>query len=252
MTPLQRAGEVPLYRQIERLLRGELAQASGASRPRFTENSLMARFGVSRYTVRQALALLAQDGLIVRRHRGGTFASARPPIEQPLGGVYGFASSMQDLGLAATSQVLLLRTVPARGSLQERLNAQAGQPLLELERLREADGEPVMLETIWIDAELVPGFPELDLTGSVYALLASRYGLQVTSAREVIRPVVLDARQAALLHARRGAPALFVERLSLQGSRPVEVRHSVIRGDRYLYSIHLRGPADAAAVQAFG
>ncbi|MGH2469342.1 MAG: UTRA domain-containing protein, partial [Chloroflexota bacterium] len=89
-----------------------------------------------------------------------------------------------------------------------------------------------------------------DLTGSVYALLASRYGVQVTSARESIRPVVLDAAQAALLHTRRGAPALFVERLSLQGSRPVEVRHSVIRGDRYLYSIELRGVADPAAPQA--
>ncbi|MGH2469973.1 MAG: GntR family transcriptional regulator, partial [Chloroflexota bacterium] len=204
MTPLRRQGDLPLYRQIERLLRAELAQASAESRPRFTENGLMARFGVSRYTVRQALGLLAQEGLIVRRHRGGTFASTRPPIEQPLGGVYSFARSMRDLGLAATSPVLLLRTVPARGPLQEQLKAPAGLPLLELERLREADGEPVMLETLWIPAELAPGLPQLDLTGSVYALLASRYGVQVTSARESIRPVVLDAAQAALLHTRQG------------------------------------------------
>jgi GntR family transcriptional regulator len=82
----------------------------------------------------------------------------------------------------------------------------------------------------------------LDLSGSVYELLRTHFGIEVTSAQESIRPLVLDARQARRLGVRKGVAALFVERVSCAGALPVEVRHSVIRGDRYLYSVRLSSP----------
>ncbi|MBV8087121.1 MAG: GntR family transcriptional regulator, partial [Chloroflexi bacterium] len=111
---IDRASAVPLYRQLEDILRAELQSANGA--PRLTEAGLRARFGVSRYTVRQALDGLAREGLVHRQQKRGTTLAARPPIEQPLEGVYSFAASMAGLGLATASTVQRLRVVAASDS----------------------------------------------------------------------------------------------------------------------------------------
>src|SRR5579859_4718805 len=102
-------GGVPLYRQIESILRLELVQM--ASPKRLTENELIGRFKVSRHTVRQALGNLAAAGLIERRPRRGTFHNHRPPIEQPLSGVYSFVRSLRDLGLPHQAKVVSVALV---------------------------------------------------------------------------------------------------------------------------------------------
>ena len=237
---LDRAGPRPLYRQIEHILREELARTGDDGRHRLTENDLIVRFGVSRFTVRQALAALAADGLIDRHQRRGTYARSTAPIEQPLGGLYSFAGSMRARGLPSTSQVLAARRIRASGPLRERLALDEQAPVVQIDRLRLVAGEPLLLESIWLPAVDVPGIERLDLSGSVYEVLRECYGRRVTSARESIRPVVLGEDQATMLGAAAGAPAFFVERLSVEGKRPVEVRHSLIRGDRYLYSVDLR------------
>jgi len=184
--------------------------------------------------------VLRRDGLIERQKKRGTFPSARAPIQQPLEGIYSFGRSMAGLGLSPNSRVLSLRSVRADRSLSEHLQmSPASAPLVELIRVRSAGGEPLVLESIWLPEAAVPNISDEDLSGSVYDLLRDRYGLDIDSAQESIRPIVLGARQALLLGARKGSPALFVERVSSVAQRPVEVRHSVIRGDRYLYSIHL-------------
>src|SRR5207247_1901509 len=73
-----------------------------------------------------------------------------------------------------------------------------------------------------------------------FARLWQRSRLSVVAAGESIRAVVRDQRQSHLLKASRGGPAFFVERVSFGASGPLEVRHSLIRGDRYLYSVQLR------------
>ena len=235
---LDRASSVPLWRQLEDILRAELPHSRATG---FTEHDLTARFRVSRYTVRQALDVLRREGLIERQKKRGTFPSAPAPIQQPLEGMYSFGRSMAGLGLSPNSRVLSLRSMQPDGSLGEQLRVSpAVDTLVELIRLRSAGGQPLVLESIWLAEAAVPNIADEDLSGSVYDLLRDRYGLDVDSAQESIRPVVLGARHARLLGARKGSPAFFVERVSSVGDRRVEVRHSVIRGDRYLYSIQLR------------
>jgi GntR family transcriptional regulator len=233
---LDRASGVPLYRQIEGILREELAQAGGLVQ-RLTETELIARFQVSRHTVREALGQLSSDGLIERRPRRGTFPRLQAPIEQPLHGVYSFVRSMRELGLPHRARVVSLEVIEPKEGLRRQLGAQR---VAELQRLHEVSGEPLVAETIWLPIEQVPGIEALDLSGSLYELLQQRYHLRVTTARESIRPVVLNQRQSRLLSVVRGCPAFFVERVSFGSAGPLEVRHSLIRGDRYLYSVQLR------------
>jgi GntR family transcriptional regulator len=237
---LDRASPVPLWRQLEGILRAELAGARQTQPQAFTEQELTTRFRVSRYTVRQALDALRREGLVDRARKRGTFPSARAPIQQPLEGLYSFGRSMSGLGLGPESRVLSLRSVWPDEALRGQLDLPpTATPLVELIRLRKAAGEPLVLETIWLPAAAVPHIAQEDLSGSVYDLLRDRYGLHIDSAQERIRPIVLGGRDARLLASKKGAPAFFVERVSYVGTRPVEVRHSIIRGDRYLYSIRL-------------
>ncbi|MFI5266554.1 MAG: GntR family transcriptional regulator [Chloroflexota bacterium] len=236
---LDRASAVPLYRQIERILCDEIAQAEEVVQ-RLTETELIARFQVSRHTIREALGLLSSAGLIDRRPRRGTFPRLRTPIEQPLHGVYSFVRSMRDLGLPHRVRVVSLELVDTKDGLREQLGVSR---VAQLQRLHEVAGEPLVAETIWLPSERVPGIEALDLAGSLYELLQQRYELRVASAHESIRPVVLNYRQARLLGVDRGCPAFFVERVSFGANGPIEVRHSLIRGDRYLYSVQLRAAA---------
>ncbi|HVA24153.1 MAG TPA: GntR family transcriptional regulator [Chloroflexota bacterium] len=236
---LDRASDVPLYRQIERILSDEMAHADGVVQ-RLTETELIARFQVSRHTIREALSLLSSAGLIDRRPRRGTFPRLRVPIEQPLYGVYSFVRSMRDLGLPLHTRVVSLQVVETKDGSSEQLGVSR---VARVQRLHEVAGEPLVSETIWLPSERVPGIEGLDLSGSVYELLQQRFNLRITSARENIRPVVLNHRQSRMLSVDRGCPAFFVERLSFGASGPVEVRHSLIRGDRYLYSVQLRAAA---------
>ncbi|MHB8618594.1 MAG: GntR family transcriptional regulator [Chloroflexota bacterium] len=237
---IDRMSSVPLYRQIESILHRELTEDGADGGRRFTESDLTERFQVSRYTIRQALAGLSGAGLIDRRRRRGTYPSPRGPIEQPLAGIYSFARGMRELGLESSTTVSRVRVIQADRALRRelRLRSTAGR-VVELSRLRCVGGQPLLLETIRMPAGRLPGIQDMDLTGSVYDLLRDRYQVEVTMAQETIRPILLDQVSAALLQAPAGSPAFFVERLSFHGQEPVEVRHSTIRGDRYLYSIRL-------------
>jgi GntR family transcriptional regulator len=235
--PLDRASSVPLYRQIEDILRQELGHTPDAVQ-RLTENDLIARFRVSRHTVRQALGRLAAAGLVDRHPKRGTYPSSHTPIEQPLSGVYSFVHSLRQAGADYRATVVSVQVVPSSDGLHDSLRTQ-GQ-LVRLERLHRLDEEGVIAETIWLPSERVPEIDQHDLSGSLYDLLRLRYGLNVTSASESIRPVILNRRQSGVLGVEKGLPAFFVERQSFAGEVPVEVRHSLIRGDRYLYSVQLR------------
>jgi hypothetical protein len=91
---------------------------------------------------------------------------------------------------------------------------------------------------------VVPGIRHVNLTGPLYDALHDLYRLDMTSAQESIRAVVVDGGWARLLLVPKGSLAFFVERVSYVREKPVEVPHSLIRGDRYLYSARLEA-ADA-------
>ena len=244
---LDPASRTPLYEQLARELtrlieRGALSP--GTMLPQ--EPALATRLQVSRQTVNQALTRLARRGLVTRRRGVGTFV-AEPYVEQPLGDLYSFLRTLIAQGRQPASRLLGYRaTTDERASL-----ALAGHPdalVWELSRLRLVDDQPFVVETIYLPAALGERLP-LDRLATVplYDLLREVGGTTVTHAEETLRPVVLDRREAALLTLTAGEPAFVVERVGYAGERAVELRISVIRGDRYRFRAQLSGPALGAA-----
>jgi GntR family transcriptional regulator len=238
---------VPLHRQLEVALRGLIRDGEvrvGDVLP--GEHELASGLGVSRHTIRHALGVLAGEGLLrrARGRRGGTSVlappSAAPAIERTLDGFYAFAWEMRARGAEHRSYVLERTQRPAAGALAERLALPAGAPVERIVRVRTADGEPLVLETTHLPQRLTAGLEPAALErGSLYDALEQLHGITVVRARETLRPIVVRRPVARLLGVRPGTPAFAVERLTFAREGPIEWQESIVRGDRYTYSVEL-------------
>jgi GntR family transcriptional regulator len=242
---LETAHEAPLHAQLAAAVRGQIREGRlpvGAELP--SELELAAALGISRHTVRHALGVLENEGW-VRRQRGaktvvaGGHADERV-IERRLGSFYAFAWEIEARGERHRSKILARDKLVADARLVHLLAVGLGTPMERIERLRSADGVPLTLEVSILPAALSGSLEDAALEQqSIYDLLEQRHGITVVRASESLRPVVLDRRAADLLGVATGSPAFSVERVSWSQQGPVEWEHSLIRGDRYLYSVEL-------------
>jgi GntR family transcriptional regulator, N-acetylglucosamine utilization regulator len=249
---LRPGGGSPLHSQVEERLRqlirsGELAP--GSELP--GELDLAATLQLSRHTIRHALTTLASEGL-VRRERGrGTHVLNQLTAlnERKLNHFYAFAWEVTARGLEQRSHVLESATIEAPPDLATRLGLLADRRVLRIVRIRMAGDEPQVVETVYFPSSLAEGLDALVLeSASVYDEIERRHGLRVTRAHETIRPMVLSRSVAAWLQARAGAPAFHIERITWAGSLPVEWQESIVRGDRFLYSVELDRREEQEAV----
>ena len=229
---LDRGSPLPLWAQLLSDLQRRLA--AGAFTDAFPgELALVAEYAVSRQTVRAALRELRADGTIVAERGRRPRLAGRAAITQPLGALYSLFASVESAGLRQTS-IVRSRDLRADGVVADRLGLEASVPLFRLERLRLADGEPLALDTVWLPAEIAAPLLEADFTHTaLYDELAARTGVRLESGREHIRAVVPTRAQQRLLEIPPVTAALAIDRLGHARGRPVEWRHTLIRGDRF-------------------
>src|SRR6185437_9770593 len=137
--------------------------------------------------------------------------------------------------LKSTSRVLSKASVPAPPEIEMRLGIEPGAPALHLHRLRSADGEPVVIEEVWLSQDHFPGLEKVDFVHcSLYETLREQYGIRVGSADEVIEARPANRQEAELLAIAPKSSLLVISRtlLSVAG-KPVETGLSLYRGDRY-------------------
>ncbi|HEY9293124.1 MAG TPA: GntR family transcriptional regulator, partial [Microlunatus sp.] len=196
-----------------------------------TERDLAATHEVSRATIRLALDALTNAGLVYRVQGAGTFVSG-PSISKTVS-LSSFTEDMELRGMTPSSRVLAADEVAADPATADELGIQPGDPVVRLSRVRLADDEPICLETAHFPAARVPGFLDHDLSGSIYQVLNS-YHLRVMRAEQVVKAVVLDVGDSALLGTPPGSAALRMHRIGLdERDRPVESTTSIYRADRY-------------------
>ena len=224
-----------VHAQIEDWLAGQIAAGALVPGDRLpTEQDLAAWFGVSRMTLRHALAELARRGLVTRTvgRRGGTFVAA-PKLEQDLTTLAGFSEQLRRHGMVAGARVLSARERQAGPAAAAALGTAEDDPVYEVRRIRLADGRPIALERSLFPAARFPGMLDSRLDGSLYELLEVRYGLRPHRARESLEPVTAGVREAEALEVAEGAPLLLVERTAYARSgEPLEFARDLFRGDR--------------------
>jgi len=163
------------------------------------EQELATRFDVSRLTVREAVASLVSAGYLERRHGSGTYVVGRPRARHALDVTISYSKMISDAGMKSQIRVLSLVTRPARGEESRALELSQGDEVRSLERLRTADGRPVIYSIDVMPAHLVDDITEKKFERSLYEVL-KRAGHQVVSASAVLLPVVADVQLAEVLH----------------------------------------------------
>lgn len=220
-------GSRPKHAQLRDRL-ADLAAELGPEAAIPSERELMARYGVSRATVRRAIEALITDGLLHRVHGKGTFV-ARPRLESRLH-LASFSQDMRRRGLEPSSRLL---GVGQDEPPAEVLGFLGDGPAWRIDRLRLADGQPIALEHSWYSLALLPGLDTHPLGGSLYALLAEEYDVVIDAAEQTLWGETAEGRTADLLTAPAHTPLLVFRRLSSSRGRPVEHVVSRYRGDRY-------------------
>ena len=249
--PLDKNLPVPLYHQLQAVLKAEIESRKWRADERIpNETKIAERFGVSKITVRQALQKLAEQGYIRREHGRGTFVARRKFDEGPRE-LTSFTEEMRRHDLAASSRVLGQYVVEADARVADALLLPPHSPIFVLKRVRLAGGEPMSVQTAHIPAAFVPGL-EVTEDISLYEVLQTRYHLYAARARETYFAAAAEAEAAELLGVPAGSPVFTVERVTLlPNERPFEFVQSVVRGDRYTIVLDLVKPgATTGAPQA--
>lgn len=204
-----------------------------------SENEFCQAYGISRTTVRQTLRELEAQGLIVRKRGIGTFIQEQK-VSRRLGNLYSFSEDMKKLGLEPGSKVLSFRLV-ARDECKPPVKRFDSERLIEVQRLRLADGRPLLLERTYLSVELCPNLSWESLeSSSLYGLLTDRYGLKPERAIETYEAVLMRKDEAQALQCEAGQPAFMLSRSTWDsGDRLIEYTVSIMPSSRSKFEISM-------------
>jgi GntR family transcriptional regulator len=242
----------PHYRQIEQALRERISTLRPGERLP-SDAELCVEFGVSRMTARNAMQRLAEDGLIRREPGRGSYV-AEPPAHRRANRLMTFTQEMLRAGRVPSSRLLTRVIRPSSMAEAASLGIPARQPIVHLRRLRQADGEPIALESAILIGACAAAVMTADLVhGSLHETLG-RAGFVLCRGTGTIAAAAATAEEARLLGIRTGDPLLVERRVILDGhGRRIEATESVYLADRYALEVRFEvegrdgipSPADA-------
>lgn len=236
------SGRTQLYFQLydillEKITAGEYKP--GELMP--TENDLIQTYGISRITVRRAMDMLMNDGLIVKRRGYGTCVQPKK-VEQTMKRVLHFSEEMEKKGYTSSTRMLANEMLPASKLIADALQIAEGCPLVRVTRLRYANGVPLCLEIAHLVYERCPEVYGTDFTEtSLRNFLLQKYSIAWTTARQRIYAINSNAKIAGSLDIKENSALIYIERVSFMADgKPGEYLQSYYRGDSYYLTTELQ------------
>ncbi len=210
-----KTGPLPKYYQLAAILRQQIDTGLFDPNDQLpTEDALCQTHQVSRGTVREAIRLLLEEGLIRREQGRGTFVNLARP-ESTLFSLSNFAEDMRRQNRHPATHVLETEIIPATAEIAQRLELRPGEPVLHIVRLRLADGQAVVYETRYLAQSLCPDLlAEALERNSIHRLLIEKYQIPLVRMTHTVEICHLSGEQAQLLQTQPGATAFAVDRLT--------------------------------------
>jgi len=231
------AGEraAPLYLWLAALLRDEIESGRlPAHAPVPSERVLSERYDVSRMTARHALQMLSLEGYVYRDARRGTFV-AEPRLRFTVGS---FTRVMTAGDNVPGCEVISAATITPDSRISEALRLGEHDSIHLIRRLRSARARPMAIENIHLSAARFPGLLRFDLTGSLWEIFATHYGVRPAKADARVVAVALDRFEARALQAKTGRPAIALTRTVYDSAGEViELARDVYCGDRAEFTV---------------
>lgn len=210
-----------------------------------TEAELCEMLGVSRTVVREALRVLEDDGLVARRHGVGTFVRNHPILKN-LNFNFGITEMIESAGSRPGTSHLAIQKENADAEKADQLRVPLGSPLITVERVRTADGRPVVYSLDTVTEALVQqaGFdPQLLLTESIYNILQSSLGQVVEYGIARLLPVAAPAQVTEKLKLPAHALTLYIVQTDYSsGDEPLIYSCEYHLPDAFDFMVWRRGP----------
>jgi GntR family transcriptional regulator len=225
--------QAALARVIESVLR--LQAGPGDAFP--SERELSTALNVSRSTLRAATEGLVTRGVLERVPGLGTFVPRRQTA--PKVSLSSFSEDMRRRGLHPSSRVLRFESTAATGWLAREMGLEVGAPVVYLQRLLLADGEPMAVDENYLPAARLPGLESERAPASLYAFLRERYGVTLEWGEDQVEAIPASLVQSRLLGVGEGAPLLQLVRHAYAGEHLMNYSACFYRADRYRLSVPL-------------
>lgn len=202
------------------------------------EAEMCKTYGVSRITVKKAMDLLVNQGLVVKRRGAGTFVKN---ITLPPKGKHSQSVSSQFSGFASTeghtnvtSVIHQFQVINPPEIVAQKLKVDEEDFVYYIERTRCSEGEPYVVEYTYMPIQVIPGIKREILEKSIYQYIKQELGLKINSAHRIVRASLPTKKEEEYLKIEHCFPILEVEQVAfLDDGRIFEYSKSRHRGDRF-------------------
>ncbi|MCE5265550.1 MAG: GntR family transcriptional regulator [Deltaproteobacteria bacterium] len=208
-----------------------------------SEYELAKKFGVSRMTLRESLRALEEEGLLARRQGVGTFVKARSHrIKSILDINYGVSEMITNMGFRPGTQEHKVEDVRADVHLAKTLNIAESAKVITIERVRTADGIPVVYSLDMIPDSILPDTEDIKkLDGSVYDYLEQKCHVILSSSMARLFPTKAIRKLADKLNIKIGSPLFLLEQTDTdQAGMPVVFSREYFVSDYFDFVIYRR------------
>ncbi|EQG00017.1 GntR family transcriptional regulator [Clostridioides difficile] len=240
---IKRNDKRPIYDQLVEILRTKIENEMEPNDRMLSERKICDEYGVSRTTVRLAMAELEHMGDIYKRHGKGTFVAALSQNSQNLMESYSFTDYMRTQGKKPGTKVLSFEVVESTKYFSEKLGITPGEKMIKIMRLRLADDLPMMLERTYLPMKEFIGLTKEKIEQKpLYEIFREDYGEIIKVADEEFSAGIISDKEAKLLEVPGDSPCLKLLRTTYNDDNIViEFTLSVARSDKFVYRVrHVR------------
>ena len=231
---------IPRYQSIRKALAAEIKESFSAGDQLPSENQLAERFEVNRHTLRRAIDLLVQDGLVVRRRGIGLFV-LEPLVDYPLKPTTRLSANLRHTGREGDRKPLRRFVQNAPENIARRLEIPTGTSVMCLDFLILTEGASLSLATHYFALEPWRKIYEAFTgEGSLHDFIQREYGVELYRSKSLISSGLPSDKDASALLVPRNLPLITVKSVNVNvaNNRPAEYVRSRFRSDRVELSIH--------------
>lgn len=227
----------PIYRQIADLLREKIEKEEykfGQFIP--SERELATKYGVNRLTLRKAISLLSNEGLLISKPGKGTYVN-RPRIDSAFDTIQGTTPFLIDMGLTPSSHLIYSGKRKAGWKYSKIFQTDKNTDIFQLFRVRLGDGEPYILEYTFIPYSLIPNIEQYDFT--IYSLydIYNKHEIMLAHDIQTLEIVTASPPQSTLLNIPENeAVFMTTETIFDTKGRVVEYTKSYSSGKKFIFS----------------
>ena len=241
---VDRENPVPIYLQVVNWI-SNMLQCSGydvgSKLP--SEGELAEKFQLNRNTIRHAISVMVQQGLLEKQKGVGTFVRRKKPLA-PVRQLSKMTSFIDDFeldsrnSLEAESQIISQEKIIPYAEIAAALDIPAGEFAIKIERVRIADKTPFLYEIQYYSFEKFNSLLDIQISGSMYQILIEKYGVDLDHSIRTLQAVRPSKDIASKLMISRDIPCIFYKSRAFNAKGEcLEVLHSYYRGDRYVFQV---------------